>query len=116
MLVTEEVVEAIQVIGDKRAPDEACGIVFADNRVLEVENESSLDHTCNFHFGDLRSVIRQIRAAGITGFMFDGAYLIWHTHPAGSVGPSLEDLRARVKGVDYLVVALTENGPVAVRY
>lgn len=39
---------------------------------------------------------------------------LWHTHPSGNVGPSAEDLRHRVEGVSYLVVALPSG--LAMRY
>lgn len=65
--------------------------------------------------------------------------VIWHVHPgdysssshhnsssqpydsprfihAGTIGPSSKDLASRIAGMDYLVVTLTDDGPVAVRY
>lgn len=116
MLVTDRVVAQIARCGITRKPEEACGLVFADGRVLELQNETELDRTCNWRFGPVTSVVRQIREAGIEDFMFETSYLVWHTHPRGLIGPSSEDLRHRVKGVEYLVVTLTEDGPVPVRY
>lgn len=116
MLVTDRVVSQIAKVGTVRKPEEACGLAFADGRVLELQNETELDRTCNWQFGPMTSVVRQIREAGILDFMFESEYLVWHTHPRGLVGPSSEDLHYRVKGVEYLVVTLTETGFVPVRY
>lgn len=33
----------------------------------------------------------------------------WHTHPQGNVGPSAGDMRDRIEGASYLVVALQET-------
>lgn len=39
---------------------------------------------------------------------------IWHTHPSGFIGPSKLDMENRPKPDIYMVViALTDNGPVA---
>lgn len=116
MLVTDRMVAQIERLGIDRKPEEVCGLVFADSRVLELLNETEEDRSCNWSFGPMNSVVRQIREAGIADFMFESAYLVWHTHPGGLIGPSSEDLRYRVKGVDYLVVTLTDAGPVPVRY
>lgn len=37
---------------------------------------------------------------------------VWHTHPAGNIGPSKRDMHYRDPEVSYLVVALTEKGPI----
>jgi proteasome lid subunit RPN8/RPN11 len=31
---------------------------------------------------------------------------VWHTHPSGLVGPSREDLRTKIDGLNYLVVTI----------
>jgi proteasome lid subunit RPN8/RPN11 len=40
------------------------------------------------------------------------AMALWHTHPGGNIGPSPGDMQKRLEGVAYLVVAITEAGPV----
>ena len=34
---------------------------------------------------------------------------VWHTHPAGNIGPSRGDLQNKRPGIAYLVVTLTED-------
>lgn len=116
MLVTDRMVAHIARLGMTRKPEEACGLAFVDGRILELSNESDQDRTCTWQFGPMPSVVRQIREAGISDFMFESEYLVWHTHPRGLIGPSSEDLLHRVRGVDYLVVTLTEGAAVPVRY
>lgn len=39
---------------------------------------------------------------------------VWHTHPSGFIGPSQGDMRNRPdSGIYMVVIALTEQGPIA---
>jgi proteasome lid subunit RPN8/RPN11 len=40
------------------------------------------------------------------------AISVWHTHPSGNIGPSIRDMRKKIDGGTYLVVAFTADGPV----
>lgn len=116
MLVTDKTLGEIARLGTLRKPEEACGLLFAGGVVVELENESELDKEHNYALGPLPSVLRQLREAGVTDQMFEGQYVVWHTHASGMIGPSPIDMQYRVKGVQYLVVALTEAGPVPAKY
>lgn len=42
--------------------------------------------------------------------------ILWHTHPAGGVGPSRVDLANKVPHLQHLVVSITPDGPVPTWY
>ncbi len=99
------VVPEIIRLGMLRTPNEACGIVIpdlnrsADDWVHELTNRSP---------DPLNSY--EIDVASIKALQTDpktwSDCLVWHTHPKGNVGPSRGDLRVRIPGLSYLVVAL----------
>lgn len=40
----------------------------------------------------------------------EGDIVLWHSHPSGLVGPSRGDMRAKLEGLRYMVVTLTDDG------
>ncbi len=108
-------VAKIAKIGLKRSPNEACGLILGTGTVVELENKTPGDKTCNWKFGSLESIVTRLEKVNLQAKLCE-SYIVWHTHPGGLIGPSSEDLSYRVKGVDYLVVTLTEDNPVGVRY
>lgn len=118
MLVSDELIAEVERIGLASKPNEACGLAFYDGSVVELANASNEPHH-RWRFGPFEGVKAVLEARGFHEWMqcpesFD--YLVWHTHPSGTEGPSVVDLRLRLPGVDYLVVALTDDGPIATRY
>ena len=109
-------VEEIARYGVIRRPEEACGLLLA-GRVVELRNVSPLDRSCNYSFGTVEDIVRQLRTAQVDlARVSAGDYVVWHTHPKGLIGPSPGDMEDRIDGLEYLVVALTDDGPVAARF
>jgi proteasome lid subunit RPN8/RPN11 len=116
VLVTEEMVREIARYGTIRKPNEACGLILGD-RIIELRNASQLDRTWNYWLGLPCNILSQLRIANADLTQFTaGNYIIWHTHPQGLIGPSPGDMETKIKGVEYLVVTLTEDGPMAARF
>lgn len=111
MLVTEDLVEHLGKLGFNSAPEEVCGIAFELGPIVVIKNKSSTPET-EFQFAPLSL----LEKASLENHDWSKPWLIWHTHPSGSTTPSREDLRNRRTGVEYLVVALTKRGPLAVKY
>jgi proteasome lid subunit RPN8/RPN11 len=100
VLVPERALERIVAIGEARRPREACGLVLGDGRVFELPNRS--DEPASSYQTD----VDDLEALDLVeGDLRDG-WAIWHTHPSGNVGPSSGDLKNRLDGVRYLVVAI----------
>lgn len=105
--ISERALAEIARIGHLRAPNEACGLLLVTphrgRSVIELPNRSlkPLDSYL-FHGSDAR-----IELEG-----YEDGFVIWHTHPGGGIGPSREDMRSRHANFWYLVVALTDNGPI----
>lgn len=116
MLVSKRAIQEIARYGTIRKPNEACGLLLR-GRVVELRNASELDKTWNYSLGGGQAIVQQLRALEIDlTELIAGEYLIWHTHPSGLIGPSAGDMETRIDGLEYLVVALTENGPEAARF
>jgi proteasome lid subunit RPN8/RPN11 len=108
--------DEIYDLGTQREPAEACGLLLDTpvwrrgrfTHVVELPNRTL--HTSGqyvIHPDDIRLTMEDI---GID----EAEVAIWHTHPSGSVGPSVGDLACRPHpDIKMLVVALTTAGPVA---
>lgn len=108
-LVTPEIVDQVCQLGQAAEPLEACGIITPDGRVVQVPNVSPEPHR---HY--------QLESAGLVNAMREYTersntplselqrdhLIIWHTHPGDQVGPSKVDMRQKVAGFRYLVVAI----------
>jgi len=100
-------------IGRARSPAEACGLLLPhpdalDRVVIELPNRSlTPDREYEFRAEDAGIEL----AAGRWEWDVDGfGVVIWHTHPAGLIGPSEQDVMRKISDVDYLVVALDNDG------
>jgi proteasome lid subunit RPN8/RPN11 len=82
-------------------------LLFA-GAIIELPNRSSEDDLYSFLVSDLEAVIGLDTPPS--------EVLFWHTHPGGNIGPSKYDLDRRLEGFQYMVVALTPEGPVPARY
>ncbi len=117
--LTELLLTEIARIGELRAPSEACGVLLlhpkdpdrAESQVVEIPNRSMRPHDgYEMSTNDIRmELLEWLRDTDVEEL---GELSIWHTHPAGNIGPSAGDMRARDPGISYLVVALTQQGPV----
>jgi len=108
-LVTPEIVDQVLRHGLDESPLEACGIITPDGRVERVPNVSPEPHR---HY--------QLEEEGLVNVLYGCAerlveplselrrqhFIVWHTHPNGEVGPSKVDMRRKVEGFRYLVVAV----------
>lgn len=103
-------------IGKQRAPIEACGVLLdvawrkpngSPSWVKELPNRSTDGPgTYKVNADDIRMVLEGLEEVEDVA--------IWHTHPSGYIGPSQGDMRNRPSsGVHMVVVAMTQEGPVA---
>lgn len=114
VLVTEEVVQQIVQLGLQVSPREACGLICPDGSVLELPNRAQGENEFECWGRDIAETLQKwILGQDIPEFT-KVDFILWHTHPTGSVGPSVTDLRSRVEGMKCLVVSLP-NGE-AVQY
>jgi proteasome lid subunit RPN8/RPN11 len=104
---------AIGRIGRARSPREACGLLLPhpdalDRVVIELPNRS-LTPDFEYEFKAEDAAI-ELEAGHRDGWHLIDEVAIWHTHPAGLIGPSDQDVARKIPGVHYLVVALDEDG------
>lgn len=81
---------------------------YKGSQVVELPNRSLEANTSYVIWPDDVEV-----ALGEWAHMVDSAardaVSVWHTHPSGLVGPSRRDMRSRLAGISYLVVALGDK-------
>lgn len=106
----------IERLGRQRAPVEACGLLLdiprkkADGTVsaiVELPNRS-IDGAGTYRIepDDIRLALENLEEVEDIA--------VWHTHPSGFIGPSKGDMENRPElGIYMVVVALTDDGPVA---
>lgn len=98
----DEVVEQITQWGIEHAPQEVCGLIhtrrdgFMVYRVTNIAADPCREYT--FDASELVEVMAEVPTRNDV--------ICWHTHPGGTVGPSEGDVRRKVRGVRYLVVAI----------
>jgi proteasome lid subunit RPN8/RPN11 len=112
--LTPEMVAEVGRIGELRSPTEACGLVLPrplkGRWIVELPNRSLEADSYELWSDDIACVLESWLEEAAEQ---DWARLtVWHTHPAGNVGPSRSDLECKRPEVSYLVVALTPDGPV----
>ena len=104
---TPEVIDQILVIGQKRQPNEACGVILPHDLVVELPNVAkNPTEAYEIDNEDLVKVLVPLLQSEDEGDLQRSDIIIWHTHPSGSVGPSEADMMARASGFRYLVVAV----------
>lgn len=116
MGILEQALPEIYRIGLLRYPAEACGLLVDTPRrlhtgelthVIELPNRSL---AANGQYVILPSDI----AMALKDYDEIDEAAIWHTHPSGHIGPSEGDRACRpADDVHMVVVAMTEDGPVA---
>lgn len=111
-LITDEIVSQVLEIGLAEDPLEACGIITPDGMVVQVPNVSP-EPRYNYWLDPkgLADAIYEYAARVIepVSELERQHFVIWHTHPDGSHGPSRTDMRQKVEGFKYLVVSLPDG-------
>lgn len=113
--VDQEVIARIALIGRDRMPIEAAGFIFQGSHVIELANRSMMP-TKNFEF-EPEDVLIAVEMAHLE--LTDDDWhdaVLWHTHPAGNIGPSSTDIENKLGPIRHLVVALTDAGPIPTYY
>lgn len=114
--LSPEVLDQILALGQAAAPDEACGIITPDLRVVSLPNATPTDSESSYAIvgEDLVEAIDDyVDRSGVEPQSLTRAqFIIWHTHPSGQIGPSRGDLDNRLPDFQYVVVALP-NGEAA---
>lgn len=99
----------------EHAPNEVGGLIIDGAHVVVIPNRAE-DRTDRFEF--LRSDM--IKAAESFGLMVGPGLFerlaLWHSHPAGGVGPSRVDMQQRLPLEHHLVVALVDGDIVPTWY
>ena len=114
MILHDQALDLIWKLGLERRPIEACGVLLPEpdrsRWLIEMPNRSSTpQNTWSFNLDDFRIGLDDVN----TDFE---KLTIFHTHPGGNIGPSRTDIRAKIEPFYYLVVALTDEGPVPTWY
>jgi proteasome lid subunit RPN8/RPN11 len=97
----------------KRAPHEAVGIIYND-LVYELRNDA--DYPVDSFAVDRNDLRRLVETLMIPVAEVGESVVLWHSHPAGGVGPSREDMKHKTPLQNHLVVALVEDDIVATWY
>lgn len=112
-----ELAEQIKTLGLAKRPNETGGIIIPlpdtppHQWVIELTNISTEPRdTCLFDLMELEEGHRE----ELMLTKDPSRVWLWHTHPAGNIGPSKMDLNARLPGVNYIVVSLPDG--IATRY
>jgi proteasome lid subunit RPN8/RPN11 len=105
-------VQEIADIGDRRKPNEACGILLPykikGRQVLEMPNRSRTPHDEVVMRGE--DIAIELQMLFGEGELFPEGLAetltFWHTHPGGNLGPSPYDLQNKAHIGRSLVVSL----------
>ena len=105
-----EVLDQILLLGQAAAPNEACGIITPDLRVVSLPNVTPTNAESSYAIQSedlVEAISHYIARAKVDETEVQRAqFMIWHTHPSGYIGPSRGDLDNRASGFQYVVVAL----------
>jgi len=109
--LSETIVDDIYSIGLMRYPIEACGMLLPEplngSQVIELPNRSLDGQSAYVIWPDDVEVALGEWAHSVDRIARESVS-VWHTHPSGLIGPSRLDMRRRIKGVSYLVVAMQQ--------
>lgn len=116
VVLTPQLINQIAHFGELRRPIEACGVLIPEpykgSQVFELPNRS-LAGTDRYEMSthDIQLILQGWFET--TPRERWDEMVVWHTHPGGNIGPSRGDMQNRHPDLTYLVVTLTETGPVA---
>jgi proteasome lid subunit RPN8/RPN11 len=112
-----EIVDQILEIGREESPAEACGVITPDLHVVRLPNRHETSPTDSFVIAseDLVNAIQEFvdRSKVDPTELQRDHFMVWHTHPAGQVGPSRGDIEMKIPGFQYVVVTLPD-GPATI--
>lgn len=115
MFLIEGKLEAtLQTLMKDAAPREVGGIIISGKRVLVLTNHS--DHPENqflFYLSELRHLAEYYQ---VPLDRIEEDVVLWHTHPAGGVGPSREDMRNKTPLKHHLVLSYVDGDMVPTWY
>lgn len=84
-------------------PHEAVGLLDGNGKVYPLPNHHGAESAFEIHKADLLSVIEENPHVVLTELT------LWHSHPAGGVGPSRVDLQNKTPFKYHLVVSLIDG-------
>lgn len=108
-------------MGNTLAPEEVCGILLPPDYVVRLPNRAKAGlrtESYEVYESDVLEAVERWAESETSAQAFLESpdcfdFVVWHTHPAGGVGPSLRDMRAKRElysnpntNVRFLVVAL----------
>lgn len=110
-LLSEVNLQMIFVLGEEQRPLEACGIICPDGMIIRLTNWAETpEREFLIHAEDVQREVAAFIERNDMVFPQPQDFVIWHTHPSGSSGPSDADIEAARPPFQYLVVALP-HGP-----
>jgi proteasome lid subunit RPN8/RPN11 len=105
----EVIVPHLLAVGLEERPHEACGLIIPEvdqapiNWVKKMINRA--ENPFNSYRLDPATIQQLTEDLGRDNPAWDNV-IVWHTHPSGHVGPSDLDIKERIDGLKYLVVAI----------
>lgn len=104
-----EVVAQILLVGEREAPNEACGIVTPDLAVVQLPN-SATSPTDSYAIAseDLGDAVWRyhVKSGADMNALSPAHFMVFHTHPGGVVGPGPGDMHNKVGAFQYIVISL----------
>lgn len=107
-----EIVDQVIRYGRAEEPHEACGIITPDSVVMKLPNSSqSPTDSYVIATSDLVNALNEYieRSGRHPSDLPMDHFIVWHTHPAGNIGPSRGDMTSKIEGFQYLVVAMPDG-------
>ena len=105
MLIHPNTQRKLKEHAKEAAPNEAVGLLDGIGKVFLLDNISANPH--NSFVVTKEQILATVQQPGFVGV--EDAVL-WHSHPGGLVGPSVEDIRNKTMFKTHLVVSLLEDG------
>lgn len=115
MVLEQEMVNQIAMIGRAASPNEACGLMLAmpinGVQIIELPNRSlEPQDSVEMRGQDMILALERVFRGDFPEELIE-SLTVWHTHPAGNVGPSQFDLENKSVHLKSLVVTLFEDKP-----
>lgn len=110
MIEDEVVRRAIIDITRKHGLNEAVGLLYRapgePEAVVELTNISE-QPDCSYavRTADVMEALTLMSGKDLEQ-VEEGDFVLWHSHPSGAKGPSLKDMRTKLRGLRYAVVVL----------